>query len=170
MVIKEVIGFVNSLGGKEKSKRDREHDEQLFESLSEIISSTDISNLCSSLIDEAEYYTSQFEPLLEAYEFIDDGDNEFIDENIEDKSCNLSNAINELWQFVQEIVLPHYYQDEEDDRRYTFNYKLWDREIDDYESASREFDENMRQLLLLCGAVQDAYKSFRDQVREVLAM
>jgi len=170
MVIKEAIEIVNSLGGKDKAKRDREYDEGLFEALNEDISSDEVSELGDSLCDDAEYYSSQFQPLLDAVEFIEDDDNEFKNREIESEACDLKDDINKLWFFVQEIVEPHHNQDDDDDTRYTFNYKRWDREIEDCEAASKEFQENMEEVISMCNAVKASYKSFRDQVREDLAM
>lgn len=170
MVIKEAIEIVNSLGGKDKAKRDRKYDEELFEALSEDISSEKVSELCDSLCDDAEYYSSQFQPLLDAVAFIEEDDNEFKNSDIESDACNLKDDINNLWFFVEEIVEPHHSHDEENDTRYTFNYKRWDREVRDYEAASKEFQENMDEVITLCTAVKASYKSFRDQVREDLAL
>jgi len=169
-IIDGAMKAADFFGVGKKSERDRKHDEELFDSLSEIISSEDVSDLCDSLCDDCEYYSSQFRPLLDATEFIEDEDNEFINDEIEDKACSLEESITDLWNYVQGAVLPHHKQDEDDDRRYTFNYKVWDRTVDNEEAAEEIFQDDMEEIRSLCEDVKDAYKDFRKQVREDLAV
>lgn len=163
------IGEMDLFGGK-KATRDRDHDQKLFLEFYEVFSADKIDNICDSLTGSAEYYASHISDLQEALDFIDDDDNIFINDDINSLFVELFKSIESLVDFIPEISLPHCSQDDEDNRRYTFNYKRWDRDVIDYERESHEFNENMANVIRMCKDVKESYKTFREAVRDTLAL
>jgi len=165
-----VVEFVSDLDlfGVEKMKRVREYDEAIFSRFADLSAGEKNDCICNEVTGDATYFASQLADMVEITEFINDEENTFWVDEIEVAFNEYGESVEELINFLPSVSSPHHYQEGDGDTKYTFNYKRWDSECQNFEQASRTMQENMTEALRICGEMKDSYSTFRSLIAKLL--